>query len=237
MKSKGFTLIELLAVIVILAIIALIVTPIVSNIITSARNAANARSVEGHIRNIELAIIGEAFNNGSDDLSKYDNGNISSLTLPSNDKITCSSYTIENGNVIEATGCTNTGWTNTFGYTKTNGAKVTGDNANSSTPVETACTWRDFYSPLINEVYSLVSNEYGDEVQQFIPGTPDPDRPLTSWEHTFYLNDGTVNPYSEWENNNYQLPDDPHYIKFNLTCESTASQIFNAIKTWHDGLS
>ena len=37
MKKKGFTLIELLAVIVVLAIIALIATPIVMNIIKSAK--------------------------------------------------------------------------------------------------------------------------------------------------------------------------------------------------------
>lgn len=46
-NTKGFTLIELLAVIVILAIIALIATPIVLNIISSARRSAAARSAEG----------------------------------------------------------------------------------------------------------------------------------------------------------------------------------------------
>ena len=46
-NTKGFTLIELLAVIVILAIIALIATPIVLNIINSARKSAAARSAEG----------------------------------------------------------------------------------------------------------------------------------------------------------------------------------------------
>ena len=46
MNKKGFTLIELLAVIVILAVIALIVTPIVTGIIRSAKEQANARSLE-----------------------------------------------------------------------------------------------------------------------------------------------------------------------------------------------
>ena len=45
-KNKGFTLIELLAVIVILAIIALIATPIVLNLINSAKKGAFARSAE-----------------------------------------------------------------------------------------------------------------------------------------------------------------------------------------------
>ena len=46
-KTKGFTLIELLATIVILAIIALIATPIVLNLINTARKGAFARSAEG----------------------------------------------------------------------------------------------------------------------------------------------------------------------------------------------
>ena len=46
-NTKGFTLIELLAVIVILAIIALIATPIVLNLIKTARRGAAARSAEG----------------------------------------------------------------------------------------------------------------------------------------------------------------------------------------------
>ena len=49
-KKKGFTLIELLAVIVILAIIALIATPIVLNLINTARKGAFARSAEGVVK-------------------------------------------------------------------------------------------------------------------------------------------------------------------------------------------
>lgn len=49
-KRRGFTLIELLSVIVILAIIALIATPIVLNIINSARKGASKRSAEGVLR-------------------------------------------------------------------------------------------------------------------------------------------------------------------------------------------
>ena len=51
--SKGFTLIELLAVIVILAIIALIATPIVLDIIDSAKKS----SVEATMKNIEKAAL------------------------------------------------------------------------------------------------------------------------------------------------------------------------------------
>ena len=53
-KRKGFTLIELLAVIVILAIIALIATPIVLNIINTARKGAFARSAEGVVKSANL---------------------------------------------------------------------------------------------------------------------------------------------------------------------------------------
>ena len=133
-RSKGFTLIELLAVIVILAIIALIVTPVVSGIITSARNSANARSVEGHIRNVELAIVTDAFATGAGDLAIYDRTNgvlPSGLTIPENDKITCKKYTISNGQVVEATKCANksdtANWHKTYKYTATNGAEADGE--------------------------------------------------------------------------------------------------------------
>ena len=56
-NTKGFTLIELLAVIVILAIIALIATPIVLNMINSARKSAAKSSALGFIDAIE-------YNNG-----------------------------------------------------------------------------------------------------------------------------------------------------------------------------
>lgn len=130
MNKKGFTLIELLAVIVILAIIALIVTPVVSNIISSAKKAANARSVEGHIKNIEYAIIQKAFEEGTGDLGIYDDIKSDServatgLVLPSGDKITCTTLSIKSGTVTSATGCTADGWgsENTFNYTEGSGA-------------------------------------------------------------------------------------------------------------------
>ena len=109
MKKKGFTLIELLAVIVILAIIALILTPMIQNLIFSVRESAKQRSIEGHIKNIEYAIINREFDQGSADLSYYDmdegTEKVDELTLPSNDYIVCNSYKIREGKVLEAHSC------------------------------------------------------------------------------------------------------------------------------------
>ena len=131
-NKKGFTLIELLAVIVILAIIALIVTPVVSNIVANARIAANARSVEGHIRNIELAIITKAFGeNSTGDLDSFDTITSgatieSSLSRPGNDNVTCTSYTIKHGTVLSAKGCSDTEekWGKKYTYSNSEGAVV-----------------------------------------------------------------------------------------------------------------
>ncbi len=127
MNKKGFTLIELLAVIVILAIIALIVTPIISNIITKAKRGANARSVESHIKNVEIAMMNDVFKNGTS-LSVFDNGDISSLTIL-NDNISCDTYTIVSGTVMGATGCTDrvAHWDEGFCYNRKNGAYASDD--------------------------------------------------------------------------------------------------------------
>ena len=133
-NKKGFTLIELLAVIVILAIIALIVTPVVSNIVANARIAANARSVEGHIRNIELAIITKAFGeNSTGDLDSFDTITSgatieSSLSRPGNDNVTCTSYTIKHGTVFNASGCKDNEnkWGKVYRYSVSGGAVVEG---------------------------------------------------------------------------------------------------------------
>ena len=133
MKKKGFTLIELLAVIVILAVIALIVTPIINDVIASAKDAANKRSVEGHVKNIEYAIVNSTFDGGLN-TNQYDCINttdtVDLLTLPDSDPITCESYTIINGIVEKALQCTNIpkNWDKKYNYIKGDGIYAYSNN-------------------------------------------------------------------------------------------------------------
>jgi len=131
MNKKGFTLIELLAVIVILAVIALIVTPIVTGIISQAKESANARSVEGHVKNMEYAMLEAAFKDGSGNTSAFNGTGKDYATLtgefptgvaiPSNDHIICDTYDVVEGTVTAARGCYDRG---TDGQTDQWGGKV-----------------------------------------------------------------------------------------------------------------
>ena len=75
-KEKAFTLIELLAVIIILAVIALIATPIVLNVVDSARKSAFESSAYGMIDAVKLQNSERIINNQQ--LERE-------YTLPSND--------------------------------------------------------------------------------------------------------------------------------------------------------
>ena len=67
MKKKGFTLIELLAVIIILAVLALILTPMISDIISNASEAAFKRSIDGILSAAENYVTSYTLdNNGTD---------------------------------------------------------------------------------------------------------------------------------------------------------------------------
>ena len=89
--------------------------------------AANARAVEGHIKNIEYSIIQKAFEDGTGDLTLFD-GKTSdaqirlSFSMPDGDYIYCSSLTIENGTVTKASNCSEGTWNNSFSYTENEGA-------------------------------------------------------------------------------------------------------------------
>lgn len=76
-NKKGFTLVELLAVIVILAIIALIATPIILNVIDSARKNAAINSAYGYMEAIEKSVVLSGFSEGdaaSQKMATIENG-------------------------------------------------------------------------------------------------------------------------------------------------------------------
>ena len=103
MKKKGFTLIELLAVIVVLAVIALIATPIVLNLIKTAKIGSAEQSVTGYVKAIENTIIKDMLDdkNISDGTYKYD-----SLEVDvSGKRPTSGKYTVKNGRVESGNFC------------------------------------------------------------------------------------------------------------------------------------
>ncbi len=69
MKNKGFTLIELLAVIVILAVLALILTPMITDIIANASEAAFKQTINGVLASAENYVTGHSLDNNGNELS------------------------------------------------------------------------------------------------------------------------------------------------------------------------
>ena len=132
-RDKKFLIIG--AVILVIIILGVIISKSIDNTMESSRIAANARTVEGHIRNIELAIISKAFDAETGDLTLYDvtDDPISKeleSTLPSGDTVKCEKYTIENGTVKSAGRCYSSNWKYNYTYTNSGGATVIKDNSN-----------------------------------------------------------------------------------------------------------
>ncbi len=103
MKRKGFTLIELLAVIVVLAVIALIATPIVLNLVKTAKIGSAEQSVTGYVKAVENTIIKDMLDdkNISDGTYKYD-----SLEVDiSGKRPTSGEYIVKNGKVESGNFC------------------------------------------------------------------------------------------------------------------------------------
>ena len=164
-NKKGFTLIELLAVIVILAIIALIATPIVLNMINSARKKAAESSAYGFIDAIE-------YNNGfaQTEQSGYTEINGTDLDATTinvkmkGKKPTSGKVTITNGKVTSATGlCFNNYEVNYDGRKATVGKKCNGSSSSeSATPTYTAYQIGD--SVQINGTYwDVIANSSASE--------------------------------------------------------------------------
>ena len=103
MKKKGFTLIELLAVIVVLAVIALIATPIVLNLVKTAKIGAAEQGVTGYVKAVENTIIKDMINNKevSDGTYKYN----SIEADISGKRPTGGKYTVKNGKVESGNFC------------------------------------------------------------------------------------------------------------------------------------
>ena len=84
-----------------MAIIALIVTPLVMNIIRSARTSADKRSIDAYGRSIELAIAGYLMDNGSFPTS------IEQLTIEySGDEVVCTTTQLNSDSSVYLAGCT-----------------------------------------------------------------------------------------------------------------------------------
>ena len=100
-KRNAFTLIELIATLVIMAIIALIVTPLVMNVIRSARISADKRSIDAYGRSIELAIAGYLLDTG-----KFPT-NVEQLTIEySGNQVVCETTQINTDSSVYLAGCT-----------------------------------------------------------------------------------------------------------------------------------
>ena len=143
MKSnKGFTLIELLAVIVILAIIALIATPIILNVIDTAKKGSAESSALGYIDGVENQVmVAQVTSDTTDDIAypgdyktvaaakeTYDEGEIFVEVKGSQPKAGSTVKINEKGLVSEACLAIELGGkTYNVGYTAADGAKVQPD--------------------------------------------------------------------------------------------------------------
>ena len=106
MKKNGFTLIELLAVIVILAIIALIAVPIILNIINTAKEESNKRSIELYASAVKNGIALSQLSTGK----AVKAGSYTSNTLPFeveyDGDVECTTIEIYEDGTIFVEGCT-----------------------------------------------------------------------------------------------------------------------------------
>ena len=94
MNKKGFTLIELLAVIIILAVIALIATPIVLNVVESAKQKALVNSAYGLVDAAKLEYTESMFSG-----SVKSSGSAGELKV-SGEKATAGTWEVTDGNII-----------------------------------------------------------------------------------------------------------------------------------------
>ena len=92
--KKGFTLIELLAVIIILAVIALIATPVVLDVVDTAKEKALVNSAYGIVDAAKLKYTESMFAG-----SVVDSGNAAELNV-SGEKASEGSWEVKNGKIV-----------------------------------------------------------------------------------------------------------------------------------------
>ena len=122
MRKNGFTLIELLAVIIILAVIALIATPIVLNVVDSAKKSAAESSIRGYADAIKLARYEYVFANQGAEPADF--ATISSSVKVGGEAPTGCTVTLTNGEV-SMTGCKVTSYSDTKTASYANNGTVT----------------------------------------------------------------------------------------------------------------
>lgn len=112
-RRNGFTLIELLAVIIILAVIALIATPIVLNVVDSAKKSAAESSAKGFADAARLHYIENEFKQTSDptNYTKLTTAQVSAITVQGEAPKTCTSVTYGSNGEVGFTGCQWGGYT------------------------------------------------------------------------------------------------------------------------------
>ena len=168
MKNKGFTLIELLAVIVILAIIALIATPIVINMIGSAKDSSDERSAELYLDAVEQAVarknLTEKFSPStctiqSDGNLKCDGDTLLEVQVE-NTRPTSGTITFEKGKILD--------------YTFEIGGKKYANNSSTSEPepiAESCFTTKDVTGGVSITGYNCGTGSENEVLDVVIPNT------------------------------------------------------------------
>ena len=208
-KRNAFTLIELIATLVIMAIIALIVTPLVMNIIRSARTSADKRSIDAYGRSIELAIAGYLLDTG-----KFPT-EVSQLTIEySGNEVVCSTTNLNSDSSVYLDDCTVDGRSVEYHY---------GENKSSTpepvTPSYTAYSVGDHVS--YNGVTYYViedSNSTNDTVKLL------KENPLTKTE----MKPLNLTGISIFDSNGYGL------VQYGSSIDYATSTVKQVVDAWKD---
>lgn len=161
MKTRrlGFTLIELLAVIVILAIIALIATPMIMGVIDRARKGAVEASALGYIQAVEdISIYGMLDGKTQIAAGVYEvNDNTLDTIQVKGDKPESGWVAIDEKGAVVAASLKFASYAKHVGYTATDHAKATLDNAITKPAQEVEQSISDFLKSVQETVHSTLN--------------------------------------------------------------------------------